>query len=492
MERNRTDELNRLVVLGQNKELEYQQRLDALLEFEKAYMRLHKEERIQYEYLLYLAYRELATLYYTTNVNAEESNKYFERSFELLEKGSYDSNINLCISKSMYCKSLILTGLKGNSINFEKAKKCFMEIEAVLRKEGRSDLLEAVDELHDLLLQIDNKNVWTIVNFEIPYHVNLPEDKEYQFSLNGILCKVIKTRKESPRRKNGLICENGYIFNKQDKYGLFNYSRVTVSINEYVEPNENINVNRELKGVWKSVARAIEVWNYFLKFFRIATQEYWLDEINEFMILNYDTKICAGDRVLRYVPWSYAIGFSLCSEVPCVTEEDEKLFYELLGSRNIYIWEIAYLEALNKIQVRNYKEAIIQINIALENYLYMYAEKLLRNNIGEEATYRFLKGENDYNNFYLKDYISEKDYNELVKKEVIKNNPPTTYGIISKCAIYWDSGISKRSVTKKVSSIRKYRNDIVHGTDIKVNLKSICEEAISSFEELQTIINFER
>lgn len=491
MEKNRIDEMKKLFSLGQNKNIDFQQRIEALLDFEKIYFRQSAEERKQYEQLLYLVYRELATLYYTTNVNSEESIKYFEKSFGLQEKDLYDSTINECISKSMYCKSLILTGLKGNSSNFEKARKYFLEIEPILKEYDRKDMPEIVEELRDLLSQIDNKNIWTVVSFEIPYYVDLPEDKEYSFYINQILCKVKVTRKGSPRSKNEWVCESGYLFNKQDRYGLFNYSKVTVSINEYIEPDENININRELKDAWKSVAIAIEVWNYFLKVFKVATREYWLDEINEFMILNYDVQILAGNRVLRNVPWSYARGFSLSSTVPCITEKDEKIFLELLGSRNIYIWEIAYLEALNRIQVRNYKEAIIQINIALENYLYMYAERLLLNNIGEEATHKFLEGECDYNNFYLKDYISEEDYYDLVKQGTIKKNPPTTYGIINKCALYWGTEISKRSVTKRLSKIREYRNDIVHGTDIRINLKSICEAAISSFEELHTIIKLE-
>ena len=49
------DELKKLFILGQNIELEYQQRLDALLKFKKIYMGLCKEERLQCEDLLYFA-----------------------------------------------------------------------------------------------------------------------------------------------------------------------------------------------------------------------------------------------------------------------------------------------------------------------------------------------------------------------------------------------------------------------------------------------------
>ena len=71
---------------------------------------------------------------------------------------------------------------------------------------------------------------------------------------------------------------------------------------------------------------------------------------------------------------------------------------------------------------------------------------------------------------------------------VIKNNPPTTYAIIKRCYEFLDKSISKRSLQTKISLVRKYRNDIVHGNDIECNIQKEAEKAISAFEDLIEIL----
>ena len=491
LDNNTLDEMKRLIYIGQNKIYQHQERLDALFAFEKIYVKLSKEEKKTCEMLLYLSYRERAALYFTTNINSNECNTYFEKSFQIVNNGDYDSDINVCISKSMYCKSLILSGLSEKRMSdIDKARKCFEEIEAKLRTFGRPDVLESINKIKEIFNQIDEKNIWTIVNFEIPYYINLPDSTEYEYIYQGLKCKVRSITIESPRRK-GYICKNAYLFNKQDKYGLLNYSRITVSINEFIEPRTSCNVNRELKDVWLSVSKAVEAWNYFLNLFKVATNQFWLDNINEFMILNYDTQIYAGEIELRNVPLSYSLGMNVNVELPRISETEEKRLIEALQQPEISVWQTAYLDALNKLQVRNYRESIVQINIALENYLYIYAKKILTENIGEEETSIFLEGDCEYNDFYLKDYIVEEIYDELVRQEIIRKNPPTTYGIIKKCSHYWGNAISRTRVQKLISVIRKYRNDIVHGVDIKDNLKRISENAVKAFEDLIEFLRLE-
>ena len=109
--------------------------------------------------------------------------------------------------------------------------------------------------------------------------------------------------------------------------------------------------------------------------------------------------------------------------------------------------------------------------------------------MGKEEAELFLKGECNYENFYLKEYISREVFDELVKDEIIKSNPPTTYAIIKKCSCYWQKDISKRKVMSLLSIIRQYRNDIVHGNDIKINLRKVCEDGINAFETLISLLN---
>lgn len=478
--------LNNLVLIGQNQELSFEQRLDALNRFEQEYKRLSFNQKEKFKILLYLVYRQKGALYYTTNINPEECNQYFQKCLDIALTGDYDSFINICITKSMLCKSLILSGFKNENIkDIEKSRNYFEEIKDTLTKNERADLQASADNLLKIFKGIEENNIWSKVNFEIPYYIDLVQDKEYCFLFNGLSCKI-KLKHIPTVNKNGE--GNAFLYNKNDKYGLLNHSRITVSINTFIEPGHKENVNRELQDTWKSISKAIEVWNYFIQIYRVVTKEYWLENINEFMILNYDMQVYIGGIELRNVPLAYSMGLSISNAVPCIEKEVEACLLEKLGNGAVNLWQTAYMDALKKLQVRNYKGAIIQINIALENYLYIYAKTLLIPCLGESATMDFLNGKIEYNNFYLNNYISKEIFEQMVIDGAIKANPPTTYAIIKKCAEFWGVGISKRRVNSKISIIRENRNDIVHGIDINENLKSVSEKAIDAFEELIEIL----
>ena len=478
-------ELENLVRTGQNNNLQFEQRKEALLSFEKRYKKLSKEEKANLEIYLYLTYRELGALFYTTNINSEDCNYYFERSLRIVLNGDYDSLLNICISKSMLCKSLILTGLKNrNEDDICKAKKYFQESKELLMHDEREDLRESAEELEKLFKELDEKNIWTVVNFEIGYYIDMPQDTEFEFVLENLKCKVKSKHIPIVNKISG----DAFLYNSKDKYGLLNHSKITISINDFIEPTCKENVNRELKDVWCSVSRAVEVWNYFIKNYRVSTKEYWLENINEFMILNYDTQVYAGDIELRNVPLSYSMGLQISSNVPCIEEITQIELSQMLKAGIIDLWQTAYMDSLKQLQIRNYKEAIIQINIALENYLYTFAKKILSKNIGEEATYKFFKGEVRYEDFYLNQYISPEVFKSMCDDGVVKNNPPTTYAIIKRCYEFLDESISKRNLQTKISIIRKYRNDIVHGNDIKCKIEKEAEKAIEAFENLIEIL----
>lgn len=478
-------ELENLVRTGQNKNLQFDQRKEALLSFEKQYKTLSTQEKANLEIYLYLAYRELGALFYTTNINSEECNHYFERALAIVSNGDYDSLINVCITKSMLCKSLVLTGLKNRKEDdISKAKKYYEEAKDMLMHDERGDLKESAERLEKMFKALDEKNIWTVVNFEIGYYIDMPQDIEFEFVLENIRCKVKSKHIPAINKSSG----NAFLYNSNDKYGLLNHSQITVSINDFIDPACKENVNRESKDVWCSISRAVEVWNHYIKNYRVSTKEYWLENINEFMILNYNTQIYAGDIKLRDVPLSYSMGLQVSSKAPCINETTQTELTRMLKTGTIDLWQTAYMDSLKQLQIRNYKEAIVQINIALENYLYTLAKKVLIENIGEEETNSFFQGEVRYEDFYLNQYISLEVFNKMCDDGVIKNNPPTTYAIIKRCYEFLDKSISKRSLQTKISLVRKYRNDIVHGNDTECNIPKEAEKAIGAFEDLIEIL----
>ena len=88
----------------------------------------------------------------------------------------------------------------------------------------------------------------------------------------------------------------------------------------------------------------------------------------------------------------------------------------------------------------------------------------------------------------MNQYISLEVFNKMCDDGVIKNYPPTTYAIIKRCYEFLDKSISKRSLQTKISLVRKYRNDIVHGNDTECNIQKEAEKAIGAFEDLIEIL----
>lgn len=479
------DELINLVHIGQNKDFQFEQRKEALLLFEKQYMSLSRQEKKILEVYLYLTYRELGALFYRTTINPEECNHYFESSLKIVSNGDYDSTVNICITKGMLCKSLVLSGLKNKKEDdICRAKRYFEEVKEFFLHDESGDLRETVNSLESIFNALDENNIWTIINFEIGYYIDMPQETEFEFIYENVKCKV-KSKYVSVSDK---IKSNLFVYNSNDKYGLLNHSKITIAINDFIEPTFKENVNRESKDVWCSISKAVDIWNYFIKNYRVSTKEYWLENINEFMILNYDIQIYAGKVNLRNIPISYSMGLQISTNVPCINETTQTELSQMLKKGTIDLWQTAYLDALKQLQIRNYKESIIQVNIALENYLYTVAKRVLNENIGEEAAQNFFQGEVRYEDFYLNQYISVELFNKMVSDGVIKSNPPTTYAIIKRCYEFLDRSISKRSLTSKISIVRKYRNDIIHGNDIKCNIKREAENAIGAFEDLIKIL----
>lgn len=95
-----------------------------------------------------------------------------------------------------------------------------------------------------------------------------------------------------------------------------------------------------------------------------------------------------------------------------------------------------------------------------------------------------------YENYFLKDYISEEQYNNAIKNGKIHPEVMSTYKII-KYLYKYDKNIkrkySKTKCIRLIGKIRKNRNDLIHGNrNISLTYQEVLEQ-INSFEKFMSL-----
>ena len=326
-----------------------------------------------------------------------------------------------------------------------------------------------------------------VPDFEIPYHMLIKDDEKIEFNYNGTKCSVLS---RTIRTQDSSFIIGNNIYTQKDKYGIINHSILTVEIGRYINGNELVQVNRAIDSVYAPLTEAIDVYNYFVKKYIISTNRYWIPEINENMIFRFETKVFAGNIEIKNIPFSTSMSISSTgSNELCLSVEEIKKIKEELKSTDDLIWRIAVNYAKNYYLIKDYKNAIIMINIALENFSYKFARDKLVEYMSDSEIEEFFNGKVKYEDYFLKDYIEKEDFEKAKKNGIIKDNPPTIYKIYTECYKYEKFKISKSKLNKKISLIKDQRNEIVHGKKISKNLRYVAENAIEEFEELVKELN---
>lgn len=461
---------------------DFNKRVDIALKGIAIYESSKKSFDNNYLIYVYKIYRELGSLYFQTNQNYVESERYFEKSIALKRKAeNVDNLINECITKQMLCKNKLMLYL--NTEDKHKLDEAYDLMNFIRDNDIDNKLKDKLEELEIIYNSIINDDLKTIVNFVVPTHIILDEEKNIDFIYNNTLCSI---NAKTIRNTNSLLIDGPNLYTEKDKYGIINRSLISVTIGKYINPNELVVVNKEVKQVYKPLFEAIEIYNYFIKNYIISTGKYWTPEINEKMIFNYEVKVYAKSIEIKNIPLSMSIELSSSNNPIALDSLTLGKIKKTLNNVNINLWELAYNNAKDYFLIKDYKNSKIMINIALENFLYSFAKKFLINYVSENDLEKFLNGIADYNNYFLKDYMDEKSFNMAKSAGVIKDNPPTIYRICNECYKYGKLKMTKTQLLKKISIIKNLRNDIVHGVDIKENLQFAAEKSIESFEEIFT------
>ncbi|HJE98274.1 MAG TPA: hypothetical protein K8V00_11715, partial [Ligilactobacillus acidipiscis] len=97
-----------------------------------------------------------------------------------------------------------------------------------------------------------------------------------------------------------------------------------------------------------------------------------------------------------------------------------------------------------------------------------------------------------YTDYFLNDYLTKNQYQDAVSKEIIKPRGMSQYAIYNilyKISESFQQKTTKTKLKKLISSIRKHRNEIVHGSfDVRTLKYNDVQKQLASFEKLISFI----
>lgn len=357
-------------------------------------------------------------------------------------------------------------------------KMQLIEFGNINRHKLEKNLKDDYDKILDLASSFLNNSVKTIVNFKLPYRIDIPECEEIVYYFNDIRFSL---KFKTINNKEGVefIASNGILELDRDKYGVYSCSDLILTFNKFFDATHCMD---ELLNLCS------ESFNYFLDYYKSATGCYWIDNLNLKQIQVSNVMVTSENyNDIISIPFYYSHGIKISNSQSYVNKEKLKeLKNKLIKGQEPQLWERLYLDSKNNMFIEKYKEAVISINSAFENYLNIKSREILKCKMTDNEVEDYLQGKVSYATYFLNEYISEEDFNKAVEQGIISSHAPSTFQIIKKCfEINADRiTISRGKVNKLVNYIRKNRNDIIHGNlTLLKSIESDAKKSISSFEE---------
>lgn len=149
-------------------------------------------------------------------------------------------------------------------------KMQLIEFGNINRHKLEKNLKDDYDKILDLASSFLNNSVKTIVNFKLPYRIDIPECEEIVYYFNDIRFSL---KFKTINNKEGVefIASNGILELDRDKYGVYSCSDLILTFNKFFDATHCMD---ELLNLCS------ESFNYFLDYYKSATGCYWIDNLN--------------------------------------------------------------------------------------------------------------------------------------------------------------------------------------------------------------------
>ncbi|MFB9769130.1 hypothetical protein [Lactiplantibacillus modestisalitolerans] len=356
------------------------------------------------------------------------------------------------------------------------AKELFFDIKT---SELENDTLKEIfEEDQAIISDVKHEFLWTRTSFLVPIALKTIEN-EVSIDIpykNDKLHAVVSVRRE------GLNGNSASVSKLKDRDSVINSSKWTIWLNKYL--------SCEVTSEYDDTATVMQFYacnivNRIIDAYREQTGEYWIKSIYPAMISGHSIEYGVGDKTIRKIPFFDHGKYQLSTQPISVNLESEYI------RKKMPLYKLLLMEAKSYLLVGALRECVISLNSAFENFTYVVVcSSIVANSNGEYAQNFYLKVQ-QYQDYFLHDYLTEDEYADAVKKGIVKAHGMSMYAIYKifhKIFNNYIHDFSKTKLNKLISVIRAGRNEITHGNPefTEVNAKQI-KRQITTFEEL---INF--
>lgn len=305
------------------------------------------------------------------------------------------------------------------------------------------------------------------VTFKIPYLLEWQGFVEVKIG-NG---QLINMKLESVKEDTDNIRFNGG-FVRGDRYGRYNTTAVTCYFDCNLE-DDLVKLNNNQKYYYNRSKQAI---NKLLYVYKHTYNEYYISPFKDTDILEYNIKFFKEDSSIAGCYMSNFGGGSIV--LGNISTPSEEILDLLKSEVRFPLWQEYWYKAKDDYDLEDYTQCLININIALENFIYTHFKERLMGKLSDEAINKTLNVYTPCSNCKLKS--SNENH--------IKPGPPSIYKIVKVMYRMEPANDHKvKDINRLVSSINRYRNDIVHGTFSETITPDCAETAVNSFEKLVSI-----
>jgi len=250
-----------------------------------------------------------------------------------------------------------------------------------------------------------------------------------------------------------------------DRQGLATFSNITCRF----DYNEVMGNNNDYY-----LSNAVKITNRVLEIYRLKLKEFYVVGIKENIIFQKNVMYINDDgTVTGNIMQSFAGGITIATHLQ-IDGETRRL---LTSDEPFPLWEISLNNAKNYYDLGEYRQTIVEINIALENFIYTHIYQRLSRQLAEEEISQLVAEKSPCTSCRIQ---TDPENPQIV----VQPHPPSIHKIIKD--MYRAEPIIGMTTTRLrsiIDKITRYRNSIVHGRQVAVSARD-AREAIEKFEQL--------
>ncbi|WP_270334139.1 hypothetical protein [Ligilactobacillus acidipiscis] len=379
-------------------------------------------------------------------------------------------------------KSLLIVYLETNNPDlFHRAKRYFNLIRESYLKEV--SLIDLYKQDTAIFKALDNADLYTETDFKVPISIKtIKETVHISLPQNNIEADV--TCVSLPIESNNNLNSSGLV-RDQDRDSTIKVSHWSVKINKYLSCEQSNSTDDSFSIMQEVVCQIV---NKVIDKYRVKTHEYWVKKIYPTMIQGHSIKYKAGNLIFRDILFYDRSQFTISAKQPQVSLRNVD------GSfiQDPPLYKKLFLDAQTYLLTQNLGTSILLLNMAFENFTYTVVCPIIINQSAGKYTEAFYLKPIPYTDYFLNDYLTKNQYQDAVSKEIIKPRGMSQYAIYNilyKISESFQQKTTKTKLKKLISSIRKHRNEIVHGSfDVRTLKYNDVQKQLASFEKLISFI----